>query len=829
MERRNDDLLPDPKRSKTDYTEEELDDLISLDNIYLNPDIYKIGERTMVISPMKTGKTYCIDFLLDKLPENAIKLLITNRKSLARKACKDFGFKSYEHFGSVIENQNAIAITVNSLWKYKDIEKVHVIIWDEFRTTVDMLLSDIMRNYTNIVTIMEKLISQRNASDGTPRTVLFLDAMMSGREVRWIQNVIKEANGVDDIVLKQFTPNIEYSPFDTVETVGIDVLLRSMLLGVKQGKKYCYVTNCAQLSERLFGLIQCGCPELIEKLKLPYGRYDRIKFAFYSANQSNELQQLLDSEFKDIEFDVFGFSPVICTGESIEAVEFDEVFGIFCGTAGSVNSIAQMPGRARHNKSKRVRIAIIGNLHQDIPEFEEHVENYTTSVINNWSRFSKLQLPHEKQHNQTGLFKYFHNTSRWEINHQKIKDYINGMSNSSKTLLRDTWDMFRHSQNDFTSSLLDAFLLNHPDTKIIENASNARCKINNANLIRMANDTPKRVMFMEDCHGVRIKVASRILVLSVELGLFGFTKPVPNNTNDLVFKDSFYNAVNRLPSRVNIERMTQSLAIIENGIAWSQAMGFDSFNGLAPMSNEYTPRDFLKELFGLLQFRPTEYGCSVIPVGSEISCVLFFAFYDDFVKLFHKPCYNAWLKMLQVSLPVKSPKKLTSKIVKVIESGCVKVLKYFGYNYELMKDDNNNPVGTRPTEGKLTDYIKNFNADFSYDMGKTRVRIRVLGTCRKEHAHFNDVVLRNAANIILFRIGTFVRSSKLDYDILAEEQPAYANVIIAIKHFIELSREYMSGPCSWVYKDSEPLSIEVVNLFISYSKCFNPSQLNKSC
>ena len=521
-----DDFTDESDNSKETNEEEDLIDESILDFTYkteliMNPitdnfgdtflkhTIFKKDVLNILQSPMSSGKTTALKEFIRK--NNFKKVLhVTNRILLANDISKKFDVKNYQNFkGYITEDDGSVVVTINSIGRIKNIECYDLVVLDEFSSTVDVLVSSIIKNAKFACNTLKDLIF------GTRRTVIIMDALLSHRDLVYIKDCMIDS-GNFDMQINNFKNNSK-SHLNFRGVYLYDCLtdcLKGILTDAKNGKKVVVFTNTNNYLKKIIGLIKCNSPEIRKLIDVDFNT-NNIDISYFDKDSKKELTKLLDNNFKDYKSNITVITPVLSSGISIDLYEVDKVYQILSPFTGSTTNMVQMMGRFRKIKSKSISVCLVTPEEVKLPDIKglfEKSQNENTSNYNDHFHYLRKRF---------GVF-YDKNCS--------IRSSIENYKNHMKNLILNEYKDVYETINNFPKKFIQTIKRNHDSIQIHNFGINPRRNNNDKEIgIRKIRNFAKKVdkndYFMEDINGDKIKVVCSSINQMIELGII----PVKDN------------------------------------------------------------------------------------------------------------------------------------------------------------------------------------------------------------------------------------------------------------------------------------------------------------
>lgn len=657
---------------------------------YFPHDKIELHKVNILSSPMGCGKTHAISHFIAANKFNKI-LFITNRVSLAETTSLSFGCTNYLHYSNgPINCSSNIVITINSIRRLVNINEYDLIILDEFNSTLDMMGSSIVDTEDIVMFFYNSVVNIDNAS--SKRTFIISDAILPKDTKQLIKRLFVGDNfGEFEFLKSCFYPNVKRLPFENVLIYdNADNIFISIIKGLAEKKKIVLLTNCTKLCSVFVGLCRINCVELFGKLNLKLKEHLDFTYQIFSSDTKDKVYKAVQSNFKDVHEDLLIFSPVMDSGISVDNLEIDDVYAVFCGITNTVSSMIQMCGRIRKNKSKTIKIGLVKNNNESVlPSFDEMRELDKSSCRRNLKLFIK-NINCDKETNRSSIKHYI---TRSDINNEnavaKVYDKLDSYNSLSVELIKRIYENKRKLQSSFNDELDKTFTLNHPEIKVLFTPYDEEKSIVCNNVLKLLVNRIKLSQYNieysrfanEDNYTASVLSLSPCMEKLYNLCSFGAKKQFPSYTE--VFVDKVYMIYLLLPDKIMFDNHLSMLGY-NRLLSYIEPKADTSSRDKVGCISGYT--DLYIKLFKFFGFDCSFYGIGILNCDIVFNTIIIYAKYDELLNIINDKDYFSFYCSKSID-PSKIPKKRTDKKVTgdAVNCLCDIVLKLFaqiGYVFD---------------------------------------------------------------------------------------------------------------------------------------------------
>lgn len=641
-------------------------------------------------SPMGCGKTTAICRFISDHHFSKI-LFITNRVTLAEITSLTFGCTNYLHYASgPIDCNKSIVITINSIRRLINIRDYDLIVLDEFNSTLDMMGSTIVDTEEIVRFFLEKIINIDDAV--VKRTVIVSDAILPKDSKDFINKMfLKDNFGSFNINEVSFYPNIKKLPFENVFICDdIDTIFISIIRALVKKKKIVVLTNCTKLCAVFVSLCHINCVELLTKLNIRLKERLNFSYSIFSSETKNKVYETVQNSFVDVKDDLLIFSPIMDSGISIENIDVDEVFGVFCGVTNTVSSMVQMCGRIRKNKTRRVKIGLVTNNNSNVlPSFDE-MRTLEKGLCRRNLKFFISNINCDRDMNKNSIR---HFITRGDVNNEnavlKIFDTLDSYSDVALDLVKRIYENKRRLQVNFFNELKETFKLNHPDINVERIPGSSYVVCNSllkviVNRVKLSDYTLEYSRFAnEDNYTSSILSISPCMERLYDTCCFGAKKQFPLHTE--LFCDKVYQIYLSLPDKLLFDNHSSLFAYIR----LLRYINRDDHNVLNEQKigsiSKYT--SLYINLFDFFDFDCSMYGIGLLTYESKIDTVRIFARFNELLDILNIEEYFSFYLSKSIDIKkmpskVKSGGKITGASVSFLTSMVIMLFQQLGYVFE---------------------------------------------------------------------------------------------------------------------------------------------------
>ncbi len=388
-----------------------------------------------ICSPMGSGKTYALNYVIKKLfeihGENARGLLISTRRSYAQdieNTITDLKFTNYLKKVGDLRDENRLIISLESLHRIMNHEMIkhyNFIILDEIESVLTNVFSQMI---TDPRTCFSRFMNMlKHASK-----IVSMDADMDNRAIDFIENITP-----DHRIIKN---NFRNKPKKIIISNDYTKYIEAIARDIEDGKKVVMVSLCKAAVQNVTEAMIERFPHLVDKMLCLHSD---------SSQSDKDGMANVNKVWTDKVF--LAFSPIVGVGVNYSVLNhFDKMYGYAVGESDTVRVFLQMMGRIRHLGSNEIIVAVSPKMNLSINAqlFSlEYAEKYYDSIIQRDHDESSTILFKNEQGQLCETQKI--SSSVWNrLRAYKIQEELNSSSNNFITMLKhkveangDTFEM----------------------------------------------------------------------------------------------------------------------------------------------------------------------------------------------------------------------------------------------------------------------------------------------------------------------------------------------------------------------------------------------------
>lgn len=783
------------------------------DRHYIKSEQYKVNKLNVVIAPMGSGKTTALKkFLEDENLWCKKVLTITCRISLANVAGAYYEEgTSYKEIGSNVIDSNIhphVHICINSLRRIQDVTEYDVIVLDEFKSTLSMLMSKICFNSAKYLADLKRLVEWRD-SDGNGKTIFCMDAIMTQRELNWIKNCTESDPNFVNFV-KHSLP-INMLPFNSVYfEKNLGLMIRYIIMDVvARRKKIAITTNCKDFWEKVMGLLRCGSVTFKSRIGLSANvNTTNIKTIMFSSDNAEEFESFLKNPYQkqDEVPDILITTPVLGPGTSLSTFEVNYVVGHFAVLNGNPAEHVQMLGRYRLNKEKRC-LVYLEEFTVEIPTLDDFFKQETFSLKEVMKdNFGGKSYFHQLLHTMLGkaddtaeIYKSLRaDTSKRNEDSliRYFKSILNELPKVELCLLTDTWEEKREALANYKENIKKMLKYNCPNIKIGNLVFNNKIKVCRTVLNNMIKNTEILHGFKENIYGKEIKVVCPSVAKCIKYNLFGLPGSIIDSC-ELKIEEEFSKEIVDIPCENILEKFMDISSCFPIRKVLKDVIRQDKKDWCKYAHSYFDVIRLYRELFIILGLN-TKDSVQMIPIENiEFDPWMWVLEHYSLMSLYltHLSTVRA-LTNLQVKF--LSPEQMKVKDITTIRKTTIKLFSAIGLQLQpkkrVKKTNVLESMQIKPAAltiiNKMKEKIPEFN-DFQYEDGPSSSKRPSL-----YYMQVSEVNIQKVYDLCFRKLFVTLWNSKnlLSTD---QEEAFSFNEHLAVVH------DFCSIPYPWIMKDAD--------------------------